>query len=55
MTLVRERTIPAERPHLVAEVSANFSGYRGVVWSARLIPKAVISGFYTEAATLSFK
>jgi hypothetical protein len=28
--LVRERTIPTERPPLVGEVSAKFCGYRGV-------------------------
>jgi hypothetical protein len=33
MALVCERTIPAEQPLLVGEVSANFCGQRGVVWS----------------------
>jgi hypothetical protein len=28
VALVRERTIPADRPPLVREVSANFYGYR---------------------------
>jgi hypothetical protein len=30
MTLFREQTEPTERPPLVSEVSANFSGKRGV-------------------------
>jgi hypothetical protein len=29
VALVRERTIPTERPPLVGEVSGNFCGYRG--------------------------
>jgi hypothetical protein len=39
--LIRERTIPTERPPPVGEVSANFCGYRGVTWSAQRIPTAV--------------
>jgi hypothetical protein len=35
MALVRKRTIPAERPPFVGEVSANFYGY---AWSMRRIP-----------------
>jgi hypothetical protein len=42
---VSERTIPTELPPLVGEVSANFWGQRGVEWSARRIPTAVISDF----------
>jgi hypothetical protein len=38
VALVRERTIPTERPPLVGEVSANFCGKRGVAWSVRRIP-----------------
>jgi hypothetical protein len=30
VALVRERTIPTERPPIVGEVSASFCGYRGV-------------------------
>ena len=41
VALVRERTIPTERPPPVDEVSANFCGYRGVTWSAQRIPTAV--------------
>jgi hypothetical protein len=43
VTLVRERTIPTERPPLVGEVSVNFRGYRDVAWSARRFPAAVMS------------
>jgi hypothetical protein len=43
VALVRERTIPTERPPLVGEVSANFLRIDGVPWSARRIPTAVIS------------
>jgi hypothetical protein len=45
VALVRERTIPIERPPLVGEVSVNVSELRGVTWSARRIPTAVISSF----------
>ena len=38
VALVRERTIPTERPPPVGEVSANFCGYRGVTWSAQRVP-----------------
>ena len=41
VALVRERTIPTERPPPVGEVSANVCGYRGVTWSAQRIPTAV--------------
>ena len=41
VALVRERTIPTERPPPVGEVSANFCGYRGVAWSAQRVPTAV--------------
>jgi hypothetical protein len=33
VALVREWTVPTERPPLVGEVSANFCGWRGVAWS----------------------
>ena len=36
VALVRERTIPTERPPPVGEVSANLCGKRGVAWSAQL-------------------
>jgi hypothetical protein len=44
MALVRKRTIPTERPPLVAEVSANFLRVEGVAWSAQRIPTAVNLG-----------
>jgi hypothetical protein len=38
-SLVRELTIPTDRPPLVGEIfSANFCGKRGVAWSVRQIP-----------------
>jgi hypothetical protein len=43
VALVREQTIPTERPPLVGEVSANFLRIEGVAWSAQRIPTAVIS------------
>jgi hypothetical protein len=55
VALVRERTIPTERPPLVSEVSANILRIEGVAWSAQRIPTAVFSAFQTGAATLSFK
>jgi hypothetical protein len=42
VALVRERTIPTERPPLVGEVSANFYG-ESVAWLAQRIPTAVFS------------
>ena len=42
VALVRERTIPTERPPPVGEVSANFCGSRGVTWSAQRFPTAVL-------------
>ena len=41
VALVRERTIPTERPPPVSEVSANFCGQRGVTWSAKRISTVV--------------
>ena len=41
MALVRERTIPTERPPPVGEGSANFCGKRGITWSAQRVPTAV--------------
>jgi hypothetical protein len=52
---VRQRTIPTERQPLVNEVSANFLWIEGVAWSARRIPMAVFSVFWTGAATFSSK
>jgi hypothetical protein len=55
MALFRKQTEQTERPPLVSVVSANFSGKRGVAWSARRILTAVISIFLTGAANLSSK
>ena len=41
VALVRERTIPTERPPPVGEVSANSCGQRGVTWSAQRFPTVV--------------
>jgi hypothetical protein len=37
MSLVRERTIPIERPPLVSEVSASFLRIEGVAWPGQRI------------------
>ena len=50
VALVRERTIPTERPPPVGEVSANFCGYRGVTWLAQRVPTAVKSLFSEPGA-----
>jgi hypothetical protein len=43
--LVRQRTIPTERPPLVGEVSANFSGYRVSRGQRNESPMPLISVF----------
>jgi hypothetical protein len=45
VALVRERTIPTERPPLVGEVSANFLRIDSVAWSVQRIPTVVNLGF----------
>jgi hypothetical protein len=45
VALVRERTIPTERPPLVGEVSANVCGQMGVAWLVRWIPYGGNLGF----------
>jgi hypothetical protein len=45
VALVRERTIPTERPPLVGEVSANFLRIESVALSAQRIPTVVNIGF----------
>jgi hypothetical protein len=45
VALVRELSIPTERSPLAGEVSVTFSRYRGVAWSGRWSPTAVISAF----------
>ena len=42
VALVRERTIPTERPPPVGEVSANFLRIEGITWSAQRFPTAVL-------------
>ena len=42
MALVRERTIPTERPPPVGEVVPTFAGRGGVTWSAQRVPTAVL-------------
>ena len=41
MALVRERTIPTERPPPVSEVVPTFAGGGGVTWAAQRVPTAV--------------
>jgi hypothetical protein len=48
VALVRELTIPTERPPLVGEVSANFLRIEGVAWSAQRIPTVVNLGFLDQ-------
>ena len=55
VALVREGTIPTERPPPVGEVSANFYGYRGVTWSAQRIPTAVNLCFLDRSRYFLFK
>jgi hypothetical protein len=54
VVLVRERTIPTERPPLVGEVVSTFAD-RGVAWSAQRIPTAVNFGFLDRSCYFSFK
>jgi hypothetical protein len=54
MALVRERTIPTERPPLVGEVSTNFANRR-VSRQRDGSSTAVISAYCTKAATCSVK
>ena len=55
VALVRERTIPTERPPPVNEVSHNFCGLRGVTWSAQRIPMAVNLCFLDLSRYFLFK
>jgi hypothetical protein len=52
VALVRQRTIPTERPPLVGEVSDNFLRIKGVAWSAQRIPTAVNLGFLDRSRYL---
>jgi hypothetical protein len=49
VALVRERTIPIERPPLVGKVSANFLRIEGVWWSAQRILTVVNLGFLNRS------
>jgi hypothetical protein len=55
MALVRKRAIPTGRPPLVCEVDTNFCGYRVARGQRDGSCIAVISVFWTGAATFSFK
>jgi hypothetical protein len=55
VALVRERTIPTERPPLVGKVSASFFGYRGVGWSVRRIPYGRNLGFLDRVTRNTIK
>jgi hypothetical protein len=55
VALVRERTIPTERPPLVGEVNANFLRIEGVAWSAQRIPTVVNRSFLDRSCYFSFQ
>jgi hypothetical protein len=54
VALVRERTVPTERPPLVGEVTANFCGYRCCVVSAT-DPYGHILGFLDRSRYYIFQ
>jgi hypothetical protein len=54
VALVRERTMPTERPPLVGEVVPTFAD-RGVAWSAQRIPTVVILGFLDRSRYCFFQ
>jgi hypothetical protein len=53
--LVRQRTIPTERPPLVGEVSVNLERIEGVAWWAQQIPTAVNFRFSRPEPLLFFQ
>jgi hypothetical protein len=55
MVLVRERTIPTERPPLVGEVIANFFAGRGCHVVSMTDPYGLIFGFLDRSRYFSFK
>ena len=55
VALVRERTIPTERPPPVGEVSAQLLRIEGVTWSAQRIPTAVNLCFLDRSRYFLFK
>jgi hypothetical protein len=52
VALVRERTVPTERPLLVDEVSAAFLWTEGVDWSARWIPYGRNLGYLDQTSLI---
>jgi hypothetical protein len=54
VTLVRERTMPTERPPLVGEVVPTFAD-RGVAWSAQRIPTVVNLDFLDRSHYFFFQ
>jgi hypothetical protein len=55
MALVRERTMPTERPPLVGEFSVNFLRIEGVSWSAQRIPTVVNLDFLDRSRYFLFQ
>jgi hypothetical protein len=53
--LVRQRTIPTERPPLVGEVNPNFSGCRVSRGQRDEFPRPLIFGFLNRSRYFSFK
>jgi hypothetical protein len=55
LAVVRKRTISIERPRFVGKVSAKLCGYRILHGQRNEFPRPLISVFYTETPTFSFK
>jgi hypothetical protein len=55
MALVRDRTMPAERPPLVGEFSVNFLRIEGVSWSPQRIPTVVNLNFLDRSRYFLFQ
>jgi hypothetical protein len=55
VALVRERTMPTERPPLVGEVVPTFADRRELRGQRNGFPRSLISIFWTEAAIFSSK
>ena len=59
VALVRERTIPTERPPPVGEVSANFCGQRGVALSAQRVKLCFLDLepllFYSSSSSIDLR
>jgi hypothetical protein len=52
---VSKRTITTVRPPLVGEVSGEFYGWKGVAWSAQLVPRAISFGFSRPESLIFFQ